>query len=47
MMPPPSVPQNLDPFDRPFLELALSRRADMLVSGGTGVFVTHQHVLDV
>lgn len=31
--PPPPVPDCRDPFDRPFLELALAGRADALVSG--------------
>ena len=31
--PPPSVPECRDPFDRSFLELALSGRADALVTG--------------
>lgn len=31
--PPPSVPECRDPFDRPFLELALAGRADALVTG--------------
>ncbi len=31
--PPPAVPQCRDPFDRPFLELALAARADALVTG--------------
>ena len=30
---PPDVPDCRDPFDRPFLELALSARADALVTG--------------
>ena len=30
---PPMVPQCRDPFDRPFLELALAARADALVTG--------------
>ena len=30
---PPSVPECRDPFDRPFLELALAGRADALVTG--------------
>lgn len=30
---PPAVPQCRDPFDRPFLELALAGRADALVTG--------------
>lgn len=30
---PPVVPQCRDPFDRPFLELALAARADALVTG--------------
>ena len=31
--PPPAVPECRDPFDRPFLELALAGRADALVTG--------------
>ena len=31
--PPPEVPECRDPFDRPFLELALAARADALVTG--------------
>ena len=31
--PPPAVPACRDPFDRPFLELALAGRADALVTG--------------
>ena len=31
--PPPTVPECRDPFDRPFLELALVARADALVTG--------------
>ena len=31
--PPPAVPACRDPFDRPFLELALAGRADVLVTG--------------
>ncbi len=31
--PPPAVPECRDPFDRPFLELALTGRADALVTG--------------
>ena len=31
--PPPDVPQCRDPFDRPFLELALAGRADALMTG--------------
>lgn len=31
--PPPAVPQCRDPFDVPFLELALAARADALISG--------------
>ena len=30
---PPDVPQCRDPFDRPFLELALSTQADALITG--------------
>ncbi|MCY4397071.1 MAG: putative toxin-antitoxin system toxin component, PIN family [Rhodospirillaceae bacterium] len=31
--PPPAVPECRDPFNRPFLELALAGRADALVTG--------------
>ena len=31
--PPPAVPDCRDPFDRPFLELALAGRSDVLVTG--------------
>ena len=31
--PPPAVPICRDPFDRPFLELAIGARADFLVTG--------------
>ena len=31
--PPPSVPECRDPFDRPFMELALAGRADAFVTG--------------
>ncbi|MYG52760.1 MAG: putative toxin-antitoxin system toxin component, PIN family [Rhodospirillaceae bacterium] len=31
----PAVPECRDPFDRPFLELALAARADALVTGDT------------
>lgn len=31
--PPPAVPQCRDPFDLPFLELALAARADALITG--------------
>ena len=31
--PPPAVPECRDPFDRPFLELALAGRAEALVTG--------------
>ena len=31
--PPPKAPECRDPFDRPFLELALAGRADALVTG--------------
>lgn len=31
--PPPAVPQCRDPFDVPFLELALAARADALITG--------------
>ena len=30
---PPAIPECRDPFDRPFLELALASRADALVTG--------------
>ena len=31
--PPPTVPECRDPFDRPFLEIAIAARADALVTG--------------
>ena len=34
---PPSVPPCRDPFDRPFLELALAGNADALVTGDRGL----------
>ena len=37
--PPPTVPECRDPFDRPFLELALAGRADALVSGDGDILV--------
>jgi putative PIN family toxin of toxin-antitoxin system len=33
LVPPPILPNCRDPFDRPFLELALAGRADALVTG--------------
>ncbi len=35
--PPPAVPECRDPFDRPFLELALAGNADALVTGDAGL----------
>ena len=35
--PPPTVPECRDPFDRPFLELALAGRADVLVTGDADI----------
>ena len=35
--PPPTVPECRDPFDRPFLELALAGRADALVTGDADI----------
>ena len=35
--PPPAVPECRDPFDQPFLELALAGRADALVTGDTAL----------
>lgn len=35
--PPPTIPACRDPFDRPFLELALAADADVLVSGDADV----------
>ena len=35
--PPPTVPECRDPFDRPFLELALAARADALVTGDADI----------
>lgn len=35
--PAPAVPECRDPFDRPFLELALAAHADVLVSGDADV----------
>ncbi len=32
-VPPPVVPECRDPFDRPFLELALAGRADFMITG--------------
>ena len=34
---PPAIPECRDPFDRPFLQVALAGRADALVSGDAGV----------
>ena len=36
---PPAVPECRDPFDRPFLELALAGRADALVTGDEDLLV--------
>ena len=35
--PPPAIPECRDPFDRPFLELPLASRADVLVTGDADV----------
>jgi len=35
--PPPSVPECRDPYDRPFLELAIAGRADALVTGDADI----------
>ena len=35
--PPPAAPECRDPFDRPFLELALAGRADALVTGDADI----------
>ena len=35
--PPPATPECRDPFDRPFLELALAGRADALVTGDADI----------
>ena len=35
--PPPVVPECRDPFDRPFLELALAGRADALITGDADI----------
>ena len=35
--PPPAVPECRDPFDRPFMELAIAGRADALVTGDAGL----------
>ena len=35
--PPPAVPARRDPFDRPFLELALAGGADALVTGDADI----------
>ncbi len=37
--PPPAVPECRDPFDRPFMELAIAGRADALVTGDAGLQV--------
>ena len=37
--PPPTVPQCRDPFDLPFLQLAIAGRADFLVSGDKDLLV--------
>ena len=36
-VPPPAIPECRDPFDRPFLELALVGRADALVTGDSDI----------
>ena len=36
-IPPPVIPECRDPFDRPFLELALAGRADALVTGDSDI----------
>ena len=36
-VPPPAIPECRDPFDRPFLELALAGRADALVTGDSDI----------
>ncbi len=38
-VPPPDVPECRDPFDRPFLELALAGRADVIVTGDADLLV--------
>ncbi len=38
-VPPPVVPECRDPFDRPFLELALAGRADVMVTGDADLLV--------
>lgn len=35
--PPPTIPECRDPFDRPFLELALAGHADALVTGDADI----------
>ena len=35
--PPPAVPECRDPFDRPFMELAIAGGADALVTGDAGL----------
>lgn len=37
--PPPVTPECRDPFDRPFLELALAGRAEALVTGDSDILV--------
>lgn len=39
---PPVVPQCRDPFDRPFLELALAAQADALISGDNDLLALAQ-----
>ena len=36
-VPPPAIPECRDPFDRPFLELALAGPADALVTGDSDI----------
>lgn len=40
--PPPAVPNCRDPFDRPFLELALAGRSDVLVTGDSDLLALAQ-----
>ena len=39
---PPPIPDCRDPYDRPFLELALAAQADLLVSGDSDLLVLRQ-----
>ena len=41
--PPPAVPDCRDPLDRPFLELALAGRSDVLVTGDADLLVLAEH----